>query len=155
MANYYRRGTSMVHWETTMADTTTPSTTNDVDNDITGDIADMSGWEFNNNPIATPSLASTFTTTITGPDDAGSPSMDLYDNDANTTTKDLLAKGNAGYVILSPNVAGSAPVATERADVFTVTVASNNSNWTLAAEAATYTVTFVVTAVPDLEVAWA
>ena len=64
MAEYFRRGTSKIHFAPTISNTAAPTQAelNTSGEDLTGQIADVSGFEFENSPIPTPKLSTTFTT---------------------------------------------------------------------------------------------
>ena len=147
MTEYYRRGTSEVHFLPAISTVTAPTAAErGAGTDLSASVSEMSGWEFDNAPIATPKLSTTFTTTITGPDEAGNPQIEFYDDDSSTTIRDALAKGTTGFIVLSAIGATTS----SRCQVFPVKTVGVNDDWTLAAEAAKFTVGFAVTSEPTL-----
>lgn len=143
MARYFRRGLSKIFFETASATPTNAQITGGVD--LGAQLNALTGWDFQNTPIPTPDLASTFTSTIGGEDTTQSPSLTFYDNDASAAIRTALAKGNAGFVVRCPLGTGVG----KRVEVYPVSSTGVNDAWTTGNEAAMFTVTFAVTSVPN------
>lgn len=150
---FMAKGTSKLKWTPTLTDSTSPYSvtrteiTNSVD--LTADISDISGMSFQNDPVATPDLASTFETSIPGSDTAQAPVITFYERDdtaANHTIQTALAKGNSGYLLAFRY----GDVVGRELEIWKVTSTGVNRQWTAANEAAKYVVTFAVTAIPTL-----
>lgn len=143
MARYFRRGLSKVYFETASA---TPSNAQILaGTDLGAALNALTGWDFQNTPIPTPDLGSTFTSTIGGEDTTQSPSMTFYDDSAGATIRTALAKGNAGWVVRCPLGTGTG----KRVEVYPVASTGVNDSWSTGNEAALFVVTFAITAVPN------
>lgn len=112
---------------------------------LTPQIAEIDGFSFSNDPIATPDLGSSFDSTIPGVDTAENPSLTIYDDDASVALRTSLAKDASGFVVLMPY--GDVP--TKRCEVWPVTSTGVNDEWTVGNEAARFTVAFAVTSTPS------
>ena len=148
MAKLFRRGISEVWFTTLLSSTTSPSIAQiegASGEDLTAAIADITGFEFDNSPIPTPKLSSTFTTTIPGEDVVSNPSVELYDDDTSSVLRTAMAKGTTGWIVLSPY----GQTTTERAEVWPATTTGVNDLWTVGNEAARFRVGFAITAVPN------
>lgn len=151
---FFRRGLSEIKFSATLTDTDSPFSvtrleiTNAVD--LTVDIAEISGLSFSNDPIATPDLASTFTTTIPGEDTADTPVLTFYDrdeNDASNLIRAALDKGATGYLLIGPyglRVANAG----RRMEIWKITSTGKNDEWSAGNDPARYAVGFAVTAEP-------
>lgn len=145
MSRYFRRGKSKIFFTPTIVAPAAPTRAEVTSaTDLTPQIADIGGLQFTNSPIATPDLATTFTTQIPGEDTADNPTLTFYDDDAATTIRTALAKGTQGYLILMPY--GDVPA--KRAEVWKATSTGVNDEWSAGNDPARYAVTFAVTAVP-------
>lgn len=143
MARFFRRGTTKVNFETASATPTIVQINAGVA--LSGSIADMTGWDFQNTPITTPDLATTFDSQIGGPDTVGTPTITFYDDNASATIRTALAKGNSGFLVRAPY-----GIAAGRGEVFPVTVTALNDAYTMGNEAAKFVVGFAITSVPNL-----
>lgn len=144
MARFFRRGVSKVRWLPAQAGTspTRPEITAGVDLSVA--IAAINGFQFTNAPIATPDLSDNFDSQITGPDQAGDSSFDLYDDDSISTIRTALAKGTAGIALLMPY--GDVP--TKRCESWYATSLGVNDAWSMDATAAQFNVQFAITKRP-------
>jgi hypothetical protein len=144
MARFFRRGVSKVRWLPAQAGTspTRPEITAGVDLSVA--IAAINGFQFTNAPIATPDLSDNFDSQITGPDQAGDSSFDLYDDDTISTIRTALAKGTAGIALLMPY--GDVP--TKRCESWYATSLGVNDAWSMDATAAQFNVQFAITRRP-------
>lgn len=148
MGRFSRKGIAKFHFVPTIANLNGPTVAEiTAGEDITPDIAEVSGFEFANSPIVTPDLATTFSPQISGEDVAAESSITFYERDDSTTIMAALAKGADGYVVIFPK--SSAIAAAAKVEVWPVTVASNSRQYTAENEAAKFRVVFSVTAVPD------
>lgn len=150
---FMAKGTSKFRWSPTLTDSTFPYSVTRAEIgssiDLTGDISDFGGMSFQNDPIATPDLASTFETTIPGSDTAQSPVLTFYERDdtaANHPIQTALAKGSSGYILAFRY----GDVVGRELEIWKVTSTGINRQWTAANEAAKFVVTFAVTAIPTL-----
>ncbi len=123
MARFFRRGRTRVYWVPTIASATLVPTTAEVTagTNLTPSIAGMEGFSFQNSPIPTPDLASTFTTNIPGEDTADNPQLTFYEDTATNTLQTTVAKGTEGYIaIFYAGTAGASPAAADKAEVWKV-----------------------------------
>lgn len=147
MARYFRRGKSLIYFLPAVANKAAPTTPEiTAGTNLTGSISDPGSFAFNNSPISTPDLASTFTTQIPGEDTAETPTITFYDDDTATTIRTVLAKGVTGFIVRMPY----GNVSTKRAETFPVTVTGVNDAWSADNTSAMFAVGFAVTGVPSL-----
>lgn len=144
MARYFRRGKSKIMFAPTVAGTSPTRAEITAATDLTPQIADIGGFQFSNSPIATPDLATTFTTQIPGEDTSDTPSLTFYDDDAATTIRTALAKGTAGFILMFP--LGDVP--TKRMEVWKVASTGVNDQWSAGNDPARYVAGFAVSAAP-------
>lgn len=145
MARFFRRGRSKMKWLPAVAGTSPTRAEITAGVDVTPAIADISGFQLENNPIETPDLSTAFNSQITGPDAAASSGVTCYDDDASATLRSAMAKGTAGFMILMPY----GDSVGKRIEVYPSTSTGVNDKWTLAAEAAQVVIGFAITATPN------
>jgi len=145
MARYFRRGKSKIKWAPSVAGSspTRPEITAGVD--LSPNVADIAGFQLQNNPIETPDLSTGFNSQIDGPDTVEDSSLTFYDDDTSTTVRTTLAKGVSGYVLLMPY----GDVAAKRCEVWQVKSTGFNDQWTLDAAAAQAQAGFAVLSTPN------
>lgn len=147
MARYFRRGKSKMKYLPAIANQAAPTAPElSAGTDLTGSIADVNGFGYNNSPIATPDLNSTFTSSIPGEDTTDDSSITFYDDDTSTTIRTLLAKGITGFICRQPY----GQVSAKRCEIWPVTSTGVNDVWTVGNDAAQFVVGFAVTATPTL-----
>lgn len=101
-------------------------------------LSDMSGWDRTVNTIPIPGGCSLNTATIPGEVQAGTGMFKYYYDDTTTPIKDLFTVGLTGYLLLAPYGA----TAGQRSTVCLVTVLSNQVDYEIANQGATFTVMF-------------
>jgi hypothetical protein len=154
MARYFRRGTTKVYFEPTIADTDAPTEAElATATELSCELAEISGFSFSNNPIDVPDMCDVFVKKIPGEDAADDSSMTFYEDSvsfASNTILSTLAKGTEGYILLFPyGLAGATPAAGDECEVWPVSVASNTREWNAGNEPARFMVEFTITDVPD------
>lgn len=107
-------------------------------------IANIGGFSISNSPVATPDLDSRFTTNVPGEDTAENPSLTFWDDDADTTNRDVLAKDTRVFLVYMPF--GDVPG--QRCEVWDVTSTGVNDQLDLSS-AAQFQVGFSVNEVPN------
>jgi hypothetical protein len=120
---FFRRGTSRVFVVPTIADADLNPTALEVTagDEISDLIAGMDGFNFQNSPIGTPRLSTTFTTSIPGEDTADNPQLTFYELLSGNTLFATLAKGTVTHlVIFYAGTAGANPAAADKAEVWKV-----------------------------------
>lgn len=152
MSRFFRRGVSKVLFSPTVTDTDgvfEPDRTElDGAEDLSVDIAELSGFELTNDPINTPNLADQFTPQIEGEDTVPASSLTIYDRTETETIRTALEKGTEGFLFFLPY--GDEPEG--RMEVWPVKSNGVNDVWTTGAEAARFNVPFSITAVPQQNV---
>lgn len=145
MGRFFRRGVSEIHFLPAVADPAAPTAAEvSAGTDLSIDVAEINGFELTNSPIPTPNLASGFTPQIEGEDTTPDSSLTFYDRNDDTTIRDALAKGTAGYILLAPygNTVG------ERAEVWEVKSNGVNDQWSMGNDPARFMVPFSISSVP-------
>lgn len=112
-------------------------------------LAEVNGFNFENNPIQTPDMSTPFVSNIPGEDAAEDSSLTFYEDDTSNPISAALAKGTTGYVVIFPRgIAGASPAIADECDVWPIQVSSNSKQYTADNEAAKYMVKFANTAEP-------
>jgi hypothetical protein len=122
---------------------------------IGADLADVSGFNFENDPIETPDMDATFTSTIPGEDKADTSTLTFYERKglANNPAKAAMPKGTTGFIVIFPfGYAGAAPAADDEIDVWPVNVASVSRAYNAGNEASKYMITYTIVEEPILDV---
>src|SRR4051812_13207821 len=98
MARFFRRGVSKIYFLPAVAAySATTATGNPTSGEITAgtdlsqQVADISGFELSNSPIAVQNLKDAFTPSISGEDTVADSSLTMYDLDDSTTIRAALA----------------------------------------------------------------
>lgn len=144
MARYFRRGKSKVIFAPAVAGASPTRPEITAGTMLTPQIAEVSGFQFSNSPIATPDLDSVFTSTIAGEDTAADSGFTFYDDDAAATIRTALAKGTKGFILLFPY--GDVP--TKRVEKWAVESTGVGDEWSAGNDPARFTVQFGITAPP-------
>ena len=156
MARFFRRGTTKIFFDTSIADTDAP-TTAELSNatELSCEMAEISGFSFSNSPIDVPDMCDVFVKKIPGEDTAEDSSMTFYEDDggfAANPIQSTLAKGTEGYVLIFPfGIAGASPNTGDECEVWPVSIASLTREYTAGNDPARYMVEFTITDVPDQE----
>jgi hypothetical protein len=155
MARFMRAGSTKLYWVPTIASTSLIPTSAEViaGTRLDAQIMTINGFSFANQPIKTPDMATTFESEIPGKDQADTSDIEFYQIKGSDTIRTSQSKGTAGYmVILYDGTAGAAPAAADKADVFPATVSSNSKQYKADNSAATYKVSYSITAQPAQDV---
>lgn len=150
---FMRRGVTKIFW---LASVEAPKWLKRVElcapnaTELSHAISDVEGWALTNEPIETPDMATTFTSSIPGEDKAESSNLTFYEDRVSNEIESLLPKDAIGYVVFlrKGDIPGSQSV-----DVFPVQVASRSAQYATGNEAAKFQVTFTITEPPALDVA--
>lgn len=92
----------------------------DAGTDFSGEIAGGSGWEISADRVAVPDLGNRFTGRISGRVNPGDAQLVLYADETTADVRDVLARGDQGYVY----IAWGGDVPTQKASVFEVDVSA-------------------------------
>lgn len=147
---FMRKGVTKMHFVPTIA-TLAAATVAEVAAgvDITPQVAEVTGFSFENNPINTPNLDDAFVGQISGEDTVAASSCTMYDLSDNTTLKAALAKGTSGFMLIFySGIAGSSPAASDDYEAWPVDISSNSRQYSAGNEAAQYVVSFAPNLAP-------
>lgn len=120
---YFRPGTTKVHWVRTIATYTTPTRSEiTAGTDLSGEIAEITGFTVVSESIDTPDLANRFVSKIPGRITAEDSSINFYATSTGfTDARSVLPRDTTGFLIFMD--AGDVTT-TGRMDVWPATVAS-------------------------------
>lgn len=154
MARFIRQGRAKYYFVPTVAGyvATAPSTSTKPTNteltagqELTKQIAGVTGWQQSSAEVATPDMSSDFNSNIPGTKSVGQSGFTLYADDTADPVRTALVDDATGFVWI---VKG-----TGKGDLFPVRVSSTGDEHATGDTPARYTVTFAITAKPALEIA--
>jgi hypothetical protein len=150
MSLFFRRGITKIYYAPTIAIKATPTVAEmAAGTDLTPKVAAVQGFTYENQPIDTPNMAESFTTTIPGPDTSAASVLTFNEDKTTNALRTTLTKGTTGYIVIFPGgIAGSAPAAADKCDVWPIITTGKPRDITLDANPATYRVGFTPTATP-------
>lgn len=102
MSKFFRPGVSKVMVLPAIAGTSPTRAEINAGTDISSHVAGLPGFSLNNERKETPHFGQAFVPTIDGPDKAGDPRIQCWDDDTVTTVRTLLAKGTTTFILLMP-----------------------------------------------------
>ena len=112
----------------------------------------MNGFTFSNNPIAAPNMSTTFVSSVAGEDTTEDSNLVFYEDDTTNTISTAQAKGTSGFIVIFyKGIAGAAPAASDKCDVWPIQVASNARQYTADNETAKYQIVYTPTAAPGFD----
>ncbi len=120
----------------------------DAGDDISGEVADISGWTVSGNMINTPDLGSRFNSQISGRTSADNSSITFYADKAGEDIRTVLQRGLRGFIVIMDG----GDVAAQPSDVFPVEVTAVGKVRSVGDQAAQLTVTFAITAEPGEDI---
>jgi len=122
-ARYFRPGTTKVKWATTLATYTTPTRAEiTAATELSGEIAEISGFTVTSESVDTPDLGSRFVSKIPGRITVEDSSISFYASSTGfTDARSVLPRDTTGFLIIMD--AGDVTT-TGRMDVYPATVAS-------------------------------
>lgn len=152
MSRYFRRGTTKIYFVSTISNTASPTVAEmAAGTELTCEVAEISGFAFQNSPIDVPDMCAEFVKKIPGEDTADDSEMTFYEDDTSNPLLTTLAKGNQGYVVFFPyGIGGASPVAGDDCEVWPVSVAKTTREWSAGNDPARFMSTFTITGVPGL-----
>lgn len=121
----------------------------DAGTDLSGEIAELSGWVVTSNQIATPDLGSRFTSQIGGRTTAEDSSLTFYSDKEGVDARTVLSRDTTGYILWLDG----GDIEANKMDVFPVTVVSVGKMRSVGDEAARLQVQFSITSEPSEDVA--
>lgn len=154
MSRYFRRGTTKIYFVPTITNTASPTVAQlAAGTELTCEVAEISGFAFQNNPIDVPDMCAEFVKKIPGEDTADDSEMTFYEDDTSNPLLVTLAKGQQGYIVFFPYGTGGAnPIAGDDCEVWPVSVAKTTREWSAGNDPARFMTTFTITNVPGLAV---
>lgn len=112
---------TVVYFMDTVADLTAPTRAElDAGQDLTAEIAAMTGWEIAADRVAVPDLGTRFTGRISGRVNPGDAQIVFYADQATADIRDVLARGDQGFIW----IADGGDVPTQKARAFEVDVSA-------------------------------
>jgi hypothetical protein len=141
---------SKVYFATTLAAPATYTRTEvTASQDLTKEIAEISGFSVSSGMIDTPDLGSRFTSQIGGRTSVEASSITFYADKAGDDVREVLPRGTKGFLIFMDG----GDVATQKSDVYPVEVTSLGKVRSTGDNAFQLTANFAVTGVPFEDVA--
>ncbi|MEH0552586.1 phage tail tube protein [Streptomyces sp. B21-101] len=120
-SRYIPPGTRQYYFVPTIASLASPTRVElDAGTDLTGEVADVSGFQTTSESTDTPDLGSRFVSKIPGRISADDSSITMYASEDSQDVRQLLPRDTAGYIVQFPE----GDVSGKTMDVFPVKVAS-------------------------------
>jgi hypothetical protein len=146
---YFRPETTVVYWVVTITTYTAPTRAQlNAGTNLSGEIAELTGWSVTSDFIDTPDLANRFVSRIPGRINAEDSGINFYASETGADARNILPRDTSGYIVIMD--AGDIAT-TGRMDVFPVTVASVSKVRAME-DPAVLTVSFAITDVPAEDV---
>src|SRR5438309_11085141 len=119
---FFRRGVSKVYFCPTVAALAAPTAAEvNAGVNLTTDLADLAGFTYANQPIATPDWSDNFDSKIPGVDQPTDGVLHFYERTTTNANRTTLAKGVAGFVVIFfAGIAGANPAAGDKAEVWPI-----------------------------------
>ncbi len=118
--------------------------------DVSGEIADLSGWQVRADMIATPDLASRFVSQIAGRTKAEQSSITFYADKTANDVRTVMPRGQVGYIVFMD---GGDVATTGKMDVYPVEVAAVGKARSTGDQALQVTIDYAITRPPAEDVA--
>jgi hypothetical protein len=120
-SRYIPPGTRQYYYVPTISNKAAPTRSElDAGTDLTGEVAEVSGFQTSSDSQETPDLGSRFTSKIPGRITADDSSITMYASEDSQDVRQLLPRDTAGYIVQFPE----GDTAGRTMDVFPVKVAS-------------------------------
>jgi len=150
---FMRRGVTKIYYFDKIAAATNIPTRVELtgSTDLSGAVADISGWSLANSPIDTPDLGSTLTTSIPGEDKADSSTLTFYEDQLSEKVETLLTKDVTGFIVILRKGDIQNTPASKSMDIFPIRVASRAPSYSTASDPAKFVVTFSISGQPLLD----
>lgn len=151
MARFMRKGTTKFYFVPTIAALAAPTVAEvTAGTHLSPQMAEVNGFTFSNSPIQTPDMNSRFVSQIPGEDSTDESSIVFYEDKSTNPIRTALAKDTNGFIVIfSGGLAGATPAASDKCEVWPVTVSSNARRYTADNSAAQYEVKFATTSPPE------
>lgn len=143
---YIHPETAKVYLIDSIADIATPLRGEvDAGVDITGEVAEMTGWETPANLVPTPDLGTKITGRIGGRVEPADSSIAFYGDRGTADIRDVVARGDKSHVM----ILHGGDVAGQKSDVYAVEVASVSKPINVAGDPARINVMFAISRVAE------
>lgn len=145
------RGSSKVYWVATIADVTAPTRSElNAGTDLSPQVADASGWSVSSEQIATPDMATRYTSTISGSISAEDSSLVLYMSKNGVDARSLMPRDAVGHIVWLDG----GDIAANKMDVFKVSVSSHSKGRSFTgSDADRITINYAITEEPSENIA--
>lgn len=149
---YFQPEVSRVHFLPTIAAATLIPTRAEITagTNITGEIADLSGWQVRGDMIPTPDLASRFVSQIGGRTKAESSSITFYADKTANDVRTVMPRGQVGYIVFMD---GGDVATTGKMDVYPVEVTAVGKARSTGDQAMQISIDYAITRPPAEDVA--
>jgi len=152
VSRYWPVGTTKWYWLTSVASYLSPGPTRlelNAGTDISGEVADISGFTVSSNQIDTPDVNSRFRSKIPGPIEAEDSTLTLYADPSGVDARALFPRDTTGFVVRLDG----GDTAGRKMSVFPCKVASQNKLMGTEEEAGRIEVAFTITGIPAEDLA--
>lgn len=148
-SRFFRPGITRCLWVPSISNIQSPARLEiDAGDDLSKDIADISGWMVSGQKIDTPDLNSRFVSNIPGLTTADESSITFYAGDDGVDVRALMPRDTDGFIIWMDG----GDVAGRLMDVFPVRVLSVGKTRSMGAEAARLVIQYAITSEPAEDV---
>ncbi len=151
MSRFIRRGKAKFFFLPTVAAANLVPTAAEITagTDLTGRIADLSGWRRVGSSVSTPDMGSDFVSNISGERTVEESSFTFWADDATATEalKTAMPEDQVGFIY----ICGSGRAAGKEADTFPIRVNTVGNEYTVANEAARFMISYAVTGNPAID----
>lgn len=146
---YFDPEITKVYFVSTIADKSAPTRTEiDAGTDVSGEIAEIEGWQVTSNNIGTPDLGTRFTGSTPGRLTAEDSSLTFYADQGGQDVRTIMPRDTNGYILWMDG----GDVQGNKMDVYPVRVSSNAKMRSLEDEASRIQVQFAITSAPAEDV---
>lgn len=144
-SRYFATGTTKYVWCTSVANKLAPTRAEiNAGTDVSGDIAEVNGWQVTSDLIEVPDINSRFTSKIPGRTSADDSSIKFYADPSGADARTLFPRDTTGFILRMDG----GDVTGRKMDVFPVRVSSVPKEMGTGDDAATINVMFAITSEP-------
>jgi hypothetical protein len=153
MSKFFRRGKTRVYFCTSISNPAAPTAAEiNAGTNLSANVNDMAGFSYSTNQLPTPALDSAFTPSIGGPQVTDDSSITIYLDSASNPLRTTLAVGAAGFIVWVDYKASGNIAASDKVDVYAVTVVGAPKRRSMGDDPAVWECQFSITAVPNEDV---
>jgi hypothetical protein len=154
VARFVRRGKAKFYFLPTVAAAATTGIPTGTEvtagTDLTGRIADASGWQLESSPVDTPDMGSRFVSSIPGETSVAASSFTFYADDATgaDALKTALPVDQLGFIY----ACHSGRTVGKTADLFPIRVSSIGNEYSVGNDPARFVINFAITGQPFIDI---